>query len=99
MKESYSNKFAVKAGLNMSLKGNSIVGAKSFQCNHYDGHNIHEQIEQSVILMQGLVAEPELVYAKMGFRGVDKDNPGIEIKHRCNDKCHTDEERRLLKRR
>ncbi len=35
----------------------------------------------------------------MGYRGVDKDNPDIEIKHRGKDKRLTDEERRLLKRR
>ena len=32
-------------------------------------------------------------------RGVDKDNPDIEIKHRGKDKRLTDEERSLLKRR
>lgn len=43
--------------------------------------------------------KPEVVYADLGYRGVDKDNPGIEIKHRGKDKRLTDEERRLLKRR
>jgi IS5 family transposase len=35
----------------------------------------------------------------LGYRGVDKDNPDIEIKHRGKDKRLSDEERRLLKRR
>ncbi len=38
--------FGVKVGLAMALKGNLIVGARSFPCNPYDGHTMHEQIEQ-----------------------------------------------------
>ena len=83
----------------MTLKGNLIVGARSFPGNPYDGHTIHEQIEQRTILMQGLGVKPEVVYADLGYRCVDKDNPGIEIKHSGKDKRLTDEERRLLKRR
>ena len=63
------------------------------------GIPLHEQIEQSAILMQGLGVKPEKVYTDLGYRGVDKDNPDIEIKHRGKDKRLTDEERRLLKRR
>jgi IS5 family transposase len=86
--------FGVKVGLAMTLKGNLIVGARSFSGNPYDGHTLHEQI-----LMQGLGVKPEKVYTDLGYRGVDKDNPDIEIKHRGKDKRLTDEERRLLKRR
>ena len=91
--------FGVKIGLAMTLKGNLIVGARRFPGNPYDGHTMHEQIEQSAILMQGLGVKPEVLYADLGYRDVDKDNPGIEIKHRGKDKRLTDEERRLLKRR
>jgi IS5 family transposase len=49
--------------------------------------------------MQDLGVKPEVVYAELGYRGVDKDNPDIEIKHRGKDKRLTDEERVLLKRR
>jgi IS5 family transposase len=91
--------FGVKVGIASTLQGNLIVGARSFPGNPYDGHTMHEQIEQSAILMQGLGVKPEVVYADLGYRGVDKDNPGIEIKHRGKDKRLTDEERRLLKRR
>jgi IS5 family transposase len=91
--------FGMKVGLAMTLKGNLIVGARSFPGNPYDGHTLHEQIEQSAILMQGLGVRPEKVYTDLGYRGVDKDNPEIEIKHRGKDKRLTDEERRLLKRR
>ena len=51
------------------------------------------------VVMQGLGVKPEVAYADLGYRGVDKDNPCIEIKHRGKDKRLTDEERRLLKRR
>ena len=91
--------FGVKVGLAMTLKGNLIVGARSFPGNPYDGHTMHEQIEQSAILMQGLGVKPEVIYADLGYRGVDKDNPGVEIKHRGKDKRLTEDERRLLKRR
>ncbi len=91
--------FGVKVGLAMTLKGNLIVGARRFAGNPYDGHTMHEQIEQSAILMQGLGVKPEVVYADLGYRGVDKDNPDIEIKHRGKDKRLSDEERKLLKRR
>jgi IS5 family transposase len=60
---------------------------------------MYEQIEQSAILMQGLGVKPEVIYADLGYRGVDKDNPGVEIKHRGKDKRLTEDERRLLKRR
>lgn len=91
--------FGVKVGLAMTLQGNLIVGARSFAGNPYDGHTMHEQIEQSTILMQSLGVKPEVVYADLGYRGVDKDNPDIEIKHRGKDKRLSDEERKLLKRR
>ena len=49
--------------------------------------------------MQGLGVKPEVVYADLGYGGVGKDNPQIEIKHRGKDKRLTDEERRLHKHR
>jgi IS5 family transposase len=78
--------FGVKVGLAMTLKGNLIVGARSFAGNPYDGHTLHEQIEQSAILIQGLGIKPEKVYTDLGYRRVDKDNPEIEIKHRGKNK-------------
>ena len=58
--------FGVKISLAMTLKGNLIVGARSFPDNPYDGYTMHEQIEQSIILMQGLGVKPEVVYADLG---------------------------------
>ena len=66
--------FGVKVGLAMTLKGNLIVGARSFTGNPYDGHTLAEQIEQSTILMQNLDVQPEVAYVDLGYRGVDQDN-------------------------
>ena len=63
--------FGVKVGLDMTLKGNLIVGARSFPGNPYDGHTMHKQIEQSTILMQDVGVKPEVVYADLGYRGVN----------------------------
>lgn len=38
-----SYEFGVKVGLTIMLKGNLIVGARSFPGNPYDGHTMHEQ--------------------------------------------------------
>ena len=67
------------------------MGARSFPGYPYDGHTMHEQIEQSAIIMQGLGIKPSVVYTDLGYRGVDKDNPDIEIRHRGKDKRLTDE--------
>ena len=91
--------FGVKVGLAMTLKGNLIEGARSFAGNPYDGHTMHEQIGQSAIQMQGLGVKPEVVYADLGYRGVDRDNPEIKIKHRVKFNSLTDNEKKLLKRR
>lgn len=53
----------------MTLKGNLIVGSRTFPGNPYEGHTLHEQIEKSTILMQGLGDRPEVVYADLGYRG------------------------------
>lgn len=59
--------FGVKVGLALTHRGNLIVGAKSFPGNPYDWHTMHEQIEQSTILMQGVGVKPEVVYADLGY--------------------------------
>ena len=98
-KSRISCEFSVKVALAMTLKDDLLVGARSLPGNPYDGNTMHEQIEQSAILMQSLDVKPEVVYADLGYRGVDKYNPQIEIKHRGKDKRLSGEERKLLKRR
>ncbi len=42
---------------------------------------------------------PKQVVVDLGYRGVDKDNPGVEIIHRGKYKSLTRQQRRWLKRR
>ena len=91
--------FGVKVGIATTLKGTLIVGARAFPGNPYDGHTLNEQVEQAAILMQATSMRPETAYVDLGYRGVDKDNLDIDIKHRGKFKSLTDEEKRSLKRR
>ena len=91
--------FGVKVGIASTFKGNLIVGARAFHRNPYDGHTLHEQMEQAGILMQDRAPKPSTVYVDLGYRGVDADNPALRIVHRGKPKRLTPQERRQLKRR
>ena len=88
--------FGVKVGVTSTLKGNLILGARSFPNNPYDGHTLAEQLEQASILSNSTIKD---VYVDLGYRGVDDQNPDVSIKHRGKYKRLNDKERRLLKRR
>jgi IS5 family transposase len=88
--------FGVKVGIASTLKGNLILGARSFPNNPFDGHTLSEQLEQASILSNNTIKD---VYVDLGYRGVDQHNPGVSIKHRGKYKSLTEIERRLLKRR
>lgn len=90
--------FGVKVGVISTLKGNLILGIKTFPNNPYDGHTLAAQIEQAISLSNANIKD---VYADLGYRGrtVEKDNPDISIKHRGKYNRLTDKEKRLLKRR
>ena len=88
--------FGVKVGITSTLKGNLILGARSFPNNPYDGHTLNEQLEQASILSNSAIKD---VYVDLGYRGVDQQNPDVSIKHRGKYKSLTAQERRLLKRR
>ncbi len=91
--------FGVKVGIASTLQGNLIVGARAFHGNPYDGHTLHEQLEQATILMQDSAAKPATAFVDLGYRGVDRDNPDVHIVHRGKSKRITEQERKLLKRR
>ena len=91
--------FGVKIGIATSLRGNLIVGARSFPGNPYDGHTLAEQLEQSRIQMEAVGVSPQTVYTDLGYRGVDGEIPEYSLKHRGKFKRLTDQERQLLKRR
>ena len=50
-------------------------------------------------LLQDLGRAPKQVIVDLGYRGVDADNPGVQIIHRGKYKSLSDEDKRLLKRR
>ena len=76
-----------------------MVGARSFPGNPYDGHILAAQLEQTTNLLQDLGRTPTQAIVDLGFRGVDADNPGVEIIHRGRYKSLTSEQKRWLKRR
>ena len=91
--------FGVKASIAVSHAKGLIVGARSFPGNPYDGHVLSAQLEQTSNLLQDLGRSPKQVIVDLGYRGVDADNPGVQIIHRGKYKSLTDHEKRLLKRR
>ena len=91
--------FGVKVSLVVTHKQGLMVGARSFPGNPYDGHVLSAQLEQMSNLLQDLGRSPKQVIVDLGYRGVDADNPGVQIIHRGKYKSLTDHEKRLLKRR
>jgi IS5 family transposase len=91
--------FGSKVGIATTLRGSLIVGARAFEGNPYDGHTLAEQIEQVTILMQDTGMKPGTAWVDLGYRGVDADNPDIEIKHRGKKARLTELEVKTLKRR
>mgnify|MGYP001169815332 FL=1 len=91
--------FGVKVGVALTHKRGLMVGTRSFPGNPYDGHILAEQLEQVTILTEDTGARPKLVVVDLGLRGVDADNPGVEIIHRGKFKSLTDQQRKWLKRR
>jgi IS5 family transposase len=91
--------FGVKVGIASTLRGNLIVGARAFHGNPYDGHTLHEQLEQASILMEDRHIKPTSAFVDLGYRGVDADNPSVRIIHRGKFKRISEQERGQLKRR
>ena len=91
--------FGVKVGMVVTHKRGLMVGARSFPGNPYDGHTLAEQLEQTRNLCQDIGVEPKTAVVDLGYRGVDADNPGVQILHRGKFKSLTAVQRRWLKRR
>ena len=91
--------FGVKASLAITHKSGLIVGARTFPGNPYDGHVLNQQLEQTTILLEDTGKTPQQVIVDLGYRGVDQDNPGVEIIHRGKFKSLSKQQRRWLKRR
>ncbi len=91
--------FGVKVSLAVTHKSGLMVGARSFPGNPYDGHILAAQLEQTSNLLQDLGRSPTQAIVDLGFRGVDADNPCVEIIHRGRYKTLTAQQKRWLKRR
>jgi transposase, IS5 family len=91
--------FGVKVSLAVTHQHGLMVDARSFAGNPYDGHVLSAQLEQTTNLLQDLGQSPRQVIVGLGYRGVDADNPGVQIIHRGKYKSLSEHEKRLLKRR
>ncbi|MDI1260953.1 IS5 family transposase [Aquabacterium sp.] len=91
--------FGVKVSLAITHKQGLMVGARSFPGNPYDGHVLSAQLEQTTNLLQDTGRSPKQVIVDLGYRGVDADNPGVQIIHRGKYKSLSEQEKKLLKRR
>ena len=91
--------FGVKVSLVVTHLRGLMVGARSFTGNPYDGHTLAAQLEQTSNLMQDVGRTPKQVIVDLGYRGVDADNPGVQIIHRGKYKSLTTLQRKWLKRR
>ena len=91
--------FGVKASIAVTYRSGLMVGARTFPGNPYDGHLLSEQLEQTGILLEDTGKTPKELVVDLGFRGVDRDNPGVEIIHRGKYRSLTSRQRRWLKRR
>jgi len=91
--------FGVKASLAITHKSGLMVGARTFPGHPYDGHILSAQLEQTTILLEDIGVKPKQVIVDLGYRGVDAENPGVEIFHRGRYQSLTTVQRRWLKRR
>jgi transposase, IS5 family len=91
--------FGVKAAIVVSHKTGLMMGARTFPGNPYDGHILSAVIEQATNLMQNVPAKIKQIVVDLGFRGVDDDNPGMEIIHRGRIKSLSLQQKKWLRRR
>ena len=103
--------FGVKVSLAVTHKQGltgwprAMVGAKRFVGNPYgprpatDGHTLAAQISQCNDLIKSAGSEVKQAFVDLGYRGVDADNPGVEVVHRGRIKSMSERQKRQLKRR
>jgi IS5 family transposase len=91
--------FDVKTSVATTHKSGLVVGARTFPGNPYDAHVLRQQIEQTTILLEDVGVVPKQAVVDLGYRGVDEDNPDIEIIHRGKHKSLTAPQRRWLRQR
>jgi IS5 family transposase len=91
--------FGVKASIAVTHRSGLMVGARTFPGNPYDGHILNQQLEQTTSLLENTGKVPKQVVVDLGFRGVDQDNPTVDIIHRGKYRSLIVQQRRWLRRR
>lgn len=91
--------FGVKAGIVVTHRHGLMVGARTFPGNPYDGHTLSAQLAQTNGLLEEVGRMPKEAVVDLGYRGVEGDNPNVQIIHRGKFKSLTTPQRRWLKRR
>jgi transposase, IS5 family len=91
--------FGVKVSLAVTHKQGLMVGAKRFVGNPYDGHTLAAQISQCNDLIKGAGSQVKQAFVDLGYRGVDADNPAVEVVHPGRIKSMSTRQKQQLKRR
>jgi len=91
--------FGVKVSLAVTHKQGLMVGAMSCPGNPYDRHTLKAQIAQTNRLLEGTQRTVKQAAVDLGYRGVEKDNPDIQIIHRGKASKLSRQQRRWLRRR
>ncbi|HEX5683823.1 MAG TPA: IS5 family transposase [Ideonella sp.] len=91
--------FGVKSAVVVSHKHGLMLGARTFPGNPYDGHILSAALEQATNLLQDHALKLEQVVVDLGFRGVDADNPGVQIIHRGKFNSLSPQQKGWLRRR
>ena len=91
--------FGVKSAVVVSHRHGLMLGARTFPGNPYDGHILNAALEQTTNLLQDHSVKLKQIVVDLGFRGVDADNPDVQIIHRGRFKSMTSQQRRWLRRR
>ena len=91
--------FGVKVSLAITHRQGLMVGAKRFTGNPFDGHTLKAQLAQCNTLIEGAGKPIKQAFVDLGYRGVDADNPGVQVVHRGRIKSMSQAEKKLLKRR
>jgi len=85
--------FVINVSLVVTHRQGLMVGAHTFPRNPYDGHVLSAQLEMTTNLLWDTGRAPKQVIVDLGCRGVDADNPGVQIIHRGKYKSLSDHEK------
>ena len=91
--------FGVKTAVVVTHEDGLMLGARTFPGNPYDGHILSAILEQARNITQDVSVVFKQVVADLGFRGVDADNPGVQIIHRGRIKTMSPQQKAWLRRR